>query len=293
MDLAVWLTAMAGVTAGGTVIPQATWRGSNENHQSLNEHWIAISSRAQAKFLAGAANTWKDRRRTPARQKVRTRLSLQPRGRGPTWTDQPQRGGQKAAAKQGSPLLRHKCRLGQPPGRPASRLQSSLHHPRRLRFRPHPPPPPAPAPGGLRKASRGGRTLGEAFCGSGRWRQCSPRRVSHGRVLASTWGTYRRTTVQVQSTRPPRPPLGRRAGCGEPWRAGGEAHPSRTRAQQGGVLQPAGRAPKQTPPRTRPPGPQQAGGQGREHCARPSGVSRGPATSTGSLASQSETCSVG
>ena len=79
MDLAVWLTAMAGVTAGGTVIPQATWRGSNENHQSLNEHWIAISSRAQAKFLAGGANTWKDRRRTPARQKVRTRLSLQPR----------------------------------------------------------------------------------------------------------------------------------------------------------------------------------------------------------------------
>ena len=162
---------------------------ARKTHQSLNEHWIAISSRAQAKFLAGAANTWKDRRCTAARQKVRPRLSLQPRGRGPTWTRQPQRGGQKAAAEQDSPLLRHKCRLGQPSGRPASRLQSSIHHPRRLRFRPHPPPPPAPAPGGLRKASRGGRTLGEAFCGSGRWRQCSPRRVSHGRVLASTWGT--------------------------------------------------------------------------------------------------------
>ena len=60
-------------------------------------------------------------------------------------------------------------------------------------------------------------------------------------------------TVQVQSTRPPRPPLGRGAGCREPWRVGGEAHPSRTRAQQGGALQPAGRAPKQTPPQTRPP----------------------------------------
>lgn len=71
-------------------------------------------------------------------------------------------------------------------------------------------------------------------------------------------------TVQVQSTRPPRPPLGRGAGCREPWRVGGEAHPSRTRAQQGGALQPAGRAPKQTPPQTRPPGPYQAGGRGRE-----------------------------